>query len=216
MSEAEDAGTALTRGPAGAPRFPRQPVTLFKSLSTPPSPVIETARCLVRAPEEGDFARWSELRGASRAFLQPYEPRWPLDELTRASFRRRLRRYAQEARDRTGFAFFVFCRQSNALLGGLTVSNIRYGVSQSCALGYWMGEAHARKGYMGEVLPALFPFLFGELGLHRIEAACLPHNVASMRLLERSGFEPEGLARGYLKIDGRWQDHRVFAKIAPS
>ena len=191
-------------------------MTLFKSLAPPPSPVFETARCIVRAPEETDFVAWSDLRARSKSFLQPFEPRWPLDELTRPSFRRRLRRYAQEARERTGFAFFVFNRQSSVLLGGLTVSNIRYGVSQSCALGYWMGAPHARHGYMSEVLPALFPFLFGELGLHRVEAACLPDNTASMRRLQRAGFEPEGIARGYLKIDGRWQDHRLFAKIAPS
>ncbi|MEM6382369.1 MAG: GNAT family protein [Pseudomonadota bacterium] len=168
----------------------------------------------MRAPEETDFSEWAELRNQSKAFLQPFEPRWPLDELTRPSFRRRLRRYAQDSRDRTGYAFFVFGPDNRPLMGGLTVSNIRYGVSQSCALGYWMGAPYARLGYMSEVLPALFPFLFGELGLHRVEAACLPHNEPSRRLLEGAGFRSEGIARGYLKIDGRWQDHRLFAKIA--
>lgn len=190
-------------------------MTLFKSLSQPIGPIFETQRCFVRAPEEADFAGWTELRAISKDFLQPYEPRWPLDELTRASYRRRMRRYTQDARDKTGFAFFVFDRTTDDLMGGLTISNIRYGVSQSCSLGYWMGTPFAQLGYMSEVLPAIMPFLFGELGLHRIEAACLPHNEASMGLLKRVGFQEEGLARAYLKIDGQWRDHRLFAKIAP-
>lgn len=188
-------------------------MTLFRSLSHPPSPTFHTPRCLVRAPEESDFAGWAQLRAQSHGFLQPFEPRWPSDELTRPSFRRRLRRYAQDSRDKAGFAFLVFERESAALLGGLTISNVRYGVSQSCSLGYWMGAPFAGQGYMREVLPVLFPFLFGELALHRVEAACLPGNHASIRLLEGAGFRHEGLARGYLKIDGCWQDHLLFARL---
>ena len=195
---------------------PRRPdVTFFRSLSQPSPPVFESERCLVRAPEEGDFAKWAALRSRSQAFLQPFEPRWPVGELTRPAFRRRLRRYAQDVRDKQGYAFFVFDKHGKDLLGGLTISNIRYGVSQSCSLGYWMGQPHAGKGYMSEVLPVMFPFLFGDLGMHRIEAACLPDNQASIRLLRRIGFHEEGLAKAYLKIDGRWQDHRLFAKISP-
>lgn len=190
-------------------------MTFFRSLSQPSPPIFESERCLVRVPEEADFERWAALRAQSQTFLQPFEPRWPVGELTRPSFRRRLRRYAQDARDKQGYAFFVFDKDGESLLGGLTISNIRYGVSQSCSLGYWMGEQHAGKGYMSEVLPAMFPFLFGELGMHRIEAACLPDNQASINLLQRAGFHEEGLAKAYLKIDGRWQDHRLFAKISP-
>lgn len=169
----------------------------------------------MRTPGESDFPQWAELRAQSQAFLQPFEPRWPVGELTRPSFRRRLRRYAQDAREKQGFAFFVFDHADNQLLGGLTLSNIRYGVSQSCALGYWMGAPYAGQGYMSEVLPAMFPFMFGELGMHRVEAACLPDNQPSIQLLQRAGFEEEGLAKSYLKINGRWQDHRLFAKISP-
>ncbi|MGD1888389.1 MAG: GNAT family N-acetyltransferase [Cohaesibacteraceae bacterium] len=190
-------------------------MTLFRSLSQPSQPLFESERCFARAPEETDFYVWADLRSQSKAFLQPYEPRWPLDELTRPAFRRRLRRYAQDARDRQGYAFFIFNRDTETLMGGLTLSNIRYGVSQSCSLGYWMGEPYAGQGYMSEVLPVMFPFIFGELGMHRIEAACLPDNRASMRLLKSVGFLEEGLAKSYLKIDGRWQDHRLFAKITP-
>ena len=190
-------------------------VTFFRSFTQPLPPVLESERCLVRAPEEADFGRWSALRAQSQSFLQPFEPRWPVGELTRPSFRRRLRRYAQDVRERQGYAFFIFERTGQELLGGLTLSNLRYGVSQSCSLGYWMGAPHAGRGFMSEVIPVMFPFIFGELGMHRIEAACLPDNQPSIRLLRRVGFHEEGMAKAYLKIDGRWQDHRLFAKISP-
>jgi ribosomal-protein-alanine N-acetyltransferase len=64
---------------------------------------------------------------------------------------------------------------------------------------------------MRGALSALVPFAFGALRLHRIEAACLPHNAASIRTLEGAGFRHEGVARNYLKINGTWQDHLLYA-----
>jgi ribosomal-protein-alanine N-acetyltransferase len=77
-----------------------------------------------------------------------------------------------------------------------------------------MGAPYARKGYMSAALAALTPFAHGALRLKRIEAACLPHNAASVRLLEKSGFTREGRARNYLCIAGEWQDHLLFARLA--
>ena len=99
------------------------------------------------------------------------------------------------------------------LLGGLTLANIRRGCAQAGSLGYWMGAAHARQGHMTAAVHAVIPFAFGTLRLHRIEAACIPANVASIRLLERTGFQREGFARQYLCIDGVWQDHLLFARL---
>ena len=188
-------------------------MTLFKTLSSN-APAFETERLLVRAPEDCDFGQWSELRADSRAFLQPFEPLWPDDELSRAAYRRRLRRYQQDAKDRAGYAFFLFRHGDERLLGGMTLSNIRYGVTQSAALGYWMGAGHIKKGYMREAVRGLFPFVYRALALNRLEAACLPQNAASISLLKALNFEKEGLARSYLKINGRWQDHLLFARLA--
>ena len=77
-----------------------------------------------------------------------------------------------------------------------------------------MGEAHANQGLMGEALTGLLPFAFERLGLHRIEAACLPHNRASRALLAKLGFREEGHAQRYLKINGSWQDHVLHALLA--
>jgi len=142
------------------------------------------------------------------------EPQWAQDELTKGAFRRRLKRYASESRNDTAYAFFVFRKDDDGLLGGCTISNVRRGVTQCCTLGYWIGERFSRQGYMQDAIRAILPFIFQTLGLHRIEAACLPANERSRSLLVRSGFRQEGLARRYLQIGGEWQDHLLFALLA--
>ena len=108
---------------------------------------------------------------------------------------------------------FIYDTRSTALVGGLTLCNVRRGVTQSCTLGYWVGAAHAKRGYMTAAVRAVVPFVFDSLELHRLEAACLPTNTASMRLLKRTGFTREGLARRYLRINGDWQDHLLYALL---
>jgi ribosomal-protein-alanine N-acetyltransferase len=107
----------------------------------------------------------------------------------------------------------MFRKEDNVLVGGLTLANIRRGCAQAGSLGYWMGAPYARRGYMTAAVKAVIPFAFGTLKLHRIEAACIPTNVASVRLLEKNGFKREGFARQYLCIDGVWQDHFLYAKL---
>ncbi len=111
----------------------------------------------------------------------------------------------------TGYAFLIFRHEDGRLVGGVSMSNIRRGVAQSASLGYWMGAPFARHGYMTEALEAVLDFGFNSLGLHRIEAACLPSNQASRGLLAKVGFREEGYAREYLRINGVWQDHVLFA-----
>jgi len=177
-------------------------------------PVITGENVYLRYPRVADFLAWARLRGESQSFLAPWEPAWSTDELSKGAFRRRLKRYQREAREDLAYAFFVFRTSDNALLGGCTLSNVRRGVTQCCALGYWAGERFARQGYMFDALRALIPFIFRTLGLHRIEAACIPTNEASRKLLAKSGFQQEGLARRYLQINGDWQDHVLFALLA--
>jgi ribosomal-protein-alanine N-acetyltransferase len=177
------------------------------------NPVLQGAGVYLRAPVASDYEAWVELRRGSRDFLRPWEPTWPEDDLTRFAFRRRIKRYAQEARDDAAYAFFVFRREDDALIGGATLSNVRRGVAQACSLGYWMGAPHAGKGMMTAAVAALAPFVFDTLRLHRLEAACMPSNTASVRVLEKAGFTREGFARRYLCIAGTWQDHLLYAKL---
>src|SRR5262245_32202211 len=189
-------------------------MAFFRTVSfSEPLPSIEGNGVVLRAPQMTDYTDWAALREASRAFLAPWEPTWPADDLTRAAFRRRLRRYAEDLRTDQSYAFFVFREDDDALVGGLTLANVRRGVAQAGSLGYWMGEVFARQGHMTAAVRALIPFAFGTLRLHRLEAACIPTNAASIRLLEKTGFSREGYAREYLCINGVWQDHLLYARL---
>jgi ribosomal-protein-alanine N-acetyltransferase len=177
-------------------------------------PVIHGTDVYLRYPRAGDYTGWAAIRGESREFLAPWEPAWTTDELSKGAYRRRIKRYQKETRLDSAYAFFVFRKSDDALMGGCTLSNVRRGVTQCCALGYWIGERFARQGYMFDAVRALVPFIFSTLGLHRIEAACLPSNEPSQNLLGKVGFRQEGLARGYLQINGEWRDHVLFALLA--
>src|ERR1700722_1013985 len=174
-------------------------------------PAIEGDRVMLRQPQMSDHPEWAALRERSREFLKPWEPIWPVDDLTRAAFRRRLKRYAEDQRTDQAYSFFIL--SDGVLVGGVTLANVRRGVAQAGSIGYWMGEPYARDGLMSSALRALLPFSFVTLRLHRLEAACIPTNVASIRLLEKSGFQREGYARQYLCINGLWQDHLLYARI---
>ena len=176
-------------------------------------PAIGGDTVVLRPPQMSDYPEWAALREASRDFLTPWEPTWPADDLTRASFRRRIRRYFEDQRGDLAYPFFIFRRNDDALLGGLTLANVRRGCAQACTLGYWMGRDYAQRGYMTAAVRGVIPFAFGTLRQHRIEAACIPANTASIKLLERTGFQREGFARQYLCINGLWQDHLLFARL---
>ncbi len=176
-------------------------------------PEVFGKKTRLRPPLAADFQAWASLRDASRAFLTPWEPTWPHDDLTRPAFRRRLRRYARDARDDRAYPFFIWENASGELAGGLTLSNVRRGVAQTCSLGYWAGERFAGRGLIADAVRAVLPFCFGTLGLHRVEAACLESNLPSRRVLTAAGFLHEGIARRYLRIDGQWRDHMLFAVL---
>jgi [ribosomal protein S5]-alanine N-acetyltransferase len=161
-----------------------------------------------------DYPSWAELRARSREHLTPWEPVWQRDELTRSAFRRRVRHYQREAREDLGYAFLIFKDADDRLIGGLTLSNVRRGVTQAAVLGYWLGLPYVKSGYMTEAVRAVAGFAFEDLRLHRLEAATMPNNLASIRVLERNGFRREGIARGLLKINGAWEDHVLHALVA--
>lgn len=182
--------------------------------ATPPPFRLVGPRVALRTPEREDFDEWAALRAESRGFLAPFEPSWPADAVTRAGFRRRLQRYATDWRSDQGYSFLLVRRADRVLLGGISLSNVRRGVAETASLGYWIGERFARQGYMTDGLKLALAFAFDRLRLHRVEAACLPQNQASRRLLLKGGFREEGYAKEYLSIDGRWQDHLLFGLLA--
>ena len=178
-----------------------------------PAPLLRGAGLYLRPAQSDDYPAWAALRENSREFLTPWEPTWPADDLTRGAFRRRLRRQAEEIARDESFAFLIFAEGSNILLGGITIGGIKRGVAQTASLGYWMGAPHAGKGHMTRAVAVAAAFGFSTLRLHRLEAACIPSNIASATLLERNGFQREGFARAFLCINGAWRDHYLFALL---
>jgi ribosomal-protein-alanine N-acetyltransferase len=189
-------------------------MALFRTVSfSEPMPAVAGEGVYLRAPQVTDYAEWAALRETSRGFLTPWEPTWPSDDLTRSAFRRRLKRYAEDQRSDLAYAFLIFRAADHALMGGITLANIRRGVAQAGAIGYWVGAPFARQGAMTAAVRALVPVCFDTLRLHRLEAACIPGNAASIRLLEKTGFTREGYAREYLCINGAWQDHLLYGRL---
>jgi [ribosomal protein S5]-alanine N-acetyltransferase len=170
-------------------------------------------RTYLRPPSRADYKPWVAVREASRAFLEPWEPSWGDDALERAVYRDRVARILQEWRLDLGYGFHVFRRSDDGLIGGVNLNNVRRGVAQAANLGYWMGEFNANQGYMTDALHALLPHAFQSLGLHRIDAACIPENKPSRHLLEKFGFREIGEAKGYLKINGEWRDHLLTSAL---
>ena len=176
----------------------------------PPSHRVIGPRVMLRPPVRADERQWVEIRKISQDFLVPWEPTWPSDAATPVAFNRRLKRFYAGWREGSTYAFLIVEKQDGTLLGGITLTNVRRGVVQSGSIGYWIGEPHARNGYMSEGVQLMLSFAFDTLRLHRVEAACLPSNQPSRDVLFKAGFMQEGLARRYLRINGEWRDHLTF------
>lgn len=175
---------------------------------------IETGRLIIRAPQRSDYEAWRRVRACSRAHLEPWEPRWPGDALSREDWTRRLRAWRTGWRNDRAYVFLAFPRGADGVLGGVSVTNVRRGAAGSGSLGYWLGEHALGQGYMREAVLAVCDWCFGTLGLARLDAATLPENARSRRVLEQTGFHEEGFARGYLEIGGRRRDHVLYGRLA--
>lgn len=176
-------------------------------------PKVETERLTLRLPVHADWRAWADQRTDSADFLTPWEPVWSADHLSRRAFTNRVY-WAQRAEAQgTALPFLLIRRQDQALLGAITLDNIRRGPSQSGTIGYWIGQSVARRGYMREAIAALVHHAFTNLDLSRVEAACLPENAASRGVLEKTGFKYEGVAQSYLQINGRWRNHVLYAAL---
>ncbi|MGR3839406.1 MAG: GNAT family N-acetyltransferase [Cognatishimia sp.] len=172
---------------------------------------IDTERMILRPPVHGDFRNWSWQRESSAEFLTPWEPAWAADHLTRKSFTNRVYWAQRSITNGSAVPLFLIDRQSEGLVGAITLDNIRRDPAQSATLGYWVGQNHARQGFMREAIEAVVHYAFAHMDLSRIEAACLPENTPSRGVLEKSGFKYEGVAQSYLQINGRWRTHVLYA-----
>ena len=177
------------------------------------SMVLYGNKVLLRAPEFRDWREWSELRKFNMEYLKPWEPAWSPYELERGYFVKRVKFFDKLSNRDKGYSFLIFLNDKYKLIGEININNIQRGVVQSCSIGYWISENKMGLGYMRESISILKDFIFNDLKLHRIEAACLPRNMRSLRTLLKSEFEIEGHAKKYLKINGAWEDHILLSCI---
>ena len=177
--------------------------------------LLTTQRLYLRPPAMTDHLAWARLRQEGHDFLAPWEPLRAADHLSRGAFRARTTWSANAIRADRAVPLFIFRRDDDALLGAITIDNIQRGPAQYATVGYWMGQPYIRNGYMVEALQETVRHAFGPLDLSRIQAACLPENTASRRVLERAGFKYEGVAQSYLQIAGRWRTHVLYASLRP-
>lgn len=189
---------------------------MLLDIARPPSlsPVLENGPVSLRAASFEDHEAWAALRMTSRPHLTAWEPDWRDEEMTQKAFRNRVKAYWREMRRGNALPLFVFRKRDDTLVGGVSLTNIRLGASRSATIGYWIGSPFIRQGLTHAAVVAMLDHAFGAMQLNRIEAACQPENIASRQLLEKIGFQKEGVARDYLFINGAWRDHFLFAITA--
>ncbi len=179
-----------------------------------PDVSLDGSRVHLRPPRLEDWPYWVEVRLRNHKHLKPFEPTWPKSCLSEDFFKRRLLRQFYEWESDRGRFFLIFKEGEESLIGGININNIFRGAAQYASLGYWIDERYEGQGYMGEALRLSIQYCFEEIGLERLNAACLDHNKRSRKLLLRAGFEEEGRAKKYMQIDGRRQDHVLYGLAA--
>ena len=179
-------------------------------------PRLCTDRLKVRLLEPHEANLMVRFREENRDHLEPWEPLRQPKFFTEGFWEVHLRLALRDFRNGASAGFVLLSPNEDEVLGVCNYTNIVRGTFQSCQLGYALAEKHQHKGLMFEALLLTNRYMFDELGLHRIMAAYLPLNKRSGKLLGRLGFEKEGLARKYLKIDGRREDHLLTSLINDS
>lgn len=171
-----------------------------------------TNSCSTRLITIDDAPVLAELLRTNRDFLAPWEPVRADDYFTVDGQRQVIRATLDEYARGASMPHVIF-DESGHVVGRITLNGIVRGPLQSCSVGFWLREADNGRGLVSAALRDIMRVAFDELGLHRIQAETLLHNVASQRVLERNGFVRFGLAPAYLNIAGEWQDHLMFQAL---
>ncbi|MBB3227228.1 ribosomal-protein-alanine N-acetyltransferase [Luteibacter sp. Sphag1AF] len=174
---------------------------------------MRTSRTIIRLLEPDEAPILLRYRMENRAHLEPWEPLRQASHYTLEGCRQVIEAGIEAARSDRGYPFVILTPDSGDMIGSFTLANVVRGVFQACHLGYGIASRHEGQGLMFEALDAAVRYAFGPLDFHRVMANYMPRNERSGRLLERLGFEREGYAKRYLKIDGLWEDHVLTAKV---
>jgi ribosomal-protein-alanine N-acetyltransferase len=174
---------------------------------------IQGQHVYIRRIEVQDAPQILTLRIRNRSFLKPFEPEHlHVDSQFTIDSQIQLAEQAVENWEKgLAYSFGIFLQDSDDLIGRVNLSNIVRGAWQNCTIGYFMDQAMNGRGYMTEAVRLAVSFAFGKAKLHRVQAAIMPRNIGSIRVIEKSGFRYEGLSKHYLQINGIWEDHKIFA-----
>jgi len=192
---------------------------------TPPSlrTQLRSSRLTLRPPRTGDAERLQDALLANSAHLAPWQPAASGDPSARSTARVRaaIEEQRRAWREDRGYALLILAAGRDApVIGKLELGGVQRGPFNNAYLGYWIAVAHQGQGLMTEAVGLALRFAFEDVGLHRVQAAVMPRNAASLRVLDKSGFRREGLAERYLEIAGRWEDHVLHAitreELAPA
>ncbi|GLX67889.1 GNAT family N-acetyltransferase [Paenibacillus glycanilyticus] len=165
----------------------------------------------LRQLELTDAPALLELRIRNRSFYQPYEPLREERHFTLEEQEKDIAAVIHTAQLDQAYAYGIFIAGTDELVGRIALTSISRGVFQNGYLGYSIDQAHNGRGYATAAVSEIARKAFVQLGLHRVQAGVMPRNKRSVRVLEKAGFRPEGLAERYLKINGTWEDHLLFA-----
>ena len=166
----------------------------------------------IRPVAVADAERMARLYATQRDFLEPFDPVRPADFFTVPGQQLRLRESV--AQERAGISHRFVILVGDEIVGTVSLSNVVRGAMDGCNMGYFVAREHNGRGVATRAVGLMLDQAFGRLGLHRVEAGTLLDNVGSQRVLVRNGFRPLGVARGYLRINGAWQDHVLFERTA--
>ncbi|MGM0814306.1 MAG: GNAT family N-acetyltransferase [Bacillota bacterium] len=169
----------------------------------------------VRTLTENDAESLLTLELENRAYFQQFTPLVKDDFFGLSRQIERIQRSLQRCAQDEAYMYGIFLNETDALVGTISLSSVERGPIEGAMLGYVLDQNQGGKGYMTEAIRLIIDYAFYELHLHRIEAGVKPDNIGSIRVLEKTGFENEGLNRKKVKINGVWEDHYLFAIIHP-
>jgi ribosomal-protein-alanine N-acetyltransferase len=177
---------------------------------------LQSENIYIRLLGPADAEDMLQLQIQNRDFFQQFAMERDEKFYTLEGQRDRLERLVTYAMDDTDYYFGIFTNADNHLIGSINLFSLIRGSIQSAFVGYFLDEKQNGKGYTTEAVKLIVKFAFDELKLHRVEAGVMPHNLGSIRVLEKAGFEKEGLARKNVKINGKWEDHQQMAIVNPN
>ena len=179
--------------------------------------LVRTERLALRFPREQDRAEFVRVFELSRAQNEPWFPSLTPAKTAEQMFEEGLERSERGRRADTEYRLLGVL-DDGRIAAFVNLANVVRRAFQCATIGWHVNAELARQGYCTEAVAASLDYAFAPppagLGLHRVQAAIIPHNIASIRVAEKTGFVREGLCRRYLQIAGRWQDHALYAKLA--